>query len=55
MIVNAYMPNVETSSYIKQMLLDVKREISSIATVLRAFSAHFHQWTDHPAKIRIRQ
>ena len=47
-IVNIYAPNRGGPQYIRQILTAIKGEIDSKTIIVRDFTPHFHQWTDHP-------
>ena len=45
-IINVYVPNIGAPQYIKQMLTDMKGEISN-TIILGNFNTCVYQWTDH--------
>ena len=54
-IINIYVPNIGTPSYLQQILTDIKGEIDENTIIAETLTPHSQQWTDPLDRKSIRQ
>ena len=52
MLINIYVPDIGAPKYIKQILMDIQKEMDGSIIILGGFKPYSDQWTDVLEKIK---